>query len=299
MDTRPRTQPDITGLILTSLDQRWEKYRKELSRCRRQCSERAVHDLRVAGRRLISVLEIIATCAGGRDVEDLRSRVRKRFKSMASVRDVQVQLLRAEGMRGAFPDIEPFFTLLLLRERRLLKRIERQVLKERPADLATRVQTLRARVSASLELPGMNNAAALAALGAIAGAFGNSAALLDQVDGNDVKSIHRFRVSFKKFRYRVEALLPLLPRARPELLKEMNAYQVRMGEIQDIGVFISALNLFLKSSGRARGDFLRVRQELEQRRHELVDEFLTHSREFYTFWSPEVPSRPDSVQQVV
>ena len=46
------------ALLITALDGRWENYRVQVKTCRREFSEEAVHDLRVATRRLLAVLDI-------------------------------------------------------------------------------------------------------------------------------------------------------------------------------------------------------------------------------------------------
>ena len=45
-------------LLLTALTQRYEKYLAERKRCKDEFSEEAVHDLRVAGRRLLALIEL-------------------------------------------------------------------------------------------------------------------------------------------------------------------------------------------------------------------------------------------------
>src|SRR5262245_50026293 len=62
---RARSTPGVSSranfraLTLDSLHDRWRSFRAELKRCRKKYSEEAVHDLRVATRRLISTLELV------------------------------------------------------------------------------------------------------------------------------------------------------------------------------------------------------------------------------------------------
>jgi len=48
------TKPDTTQLLLEALDTRWKTYNMELKRCRAEFSNEAVHDLRVAARRMLA-----------------------------------------------------------------------------------------------------------------------------------------------------------------------------------------------------------------------------------------------------
>ncbi len=50
---------DANTLLLEAIDQRWEKYREQIKTCRREFSEEAVHDLRVAARRLLALVDLI------------------------------------------------------------------------------------------------------------------------------------------------------------------------------------------------------------------------------------------------
>ncbi|HEX2698114.1 MAG TPA: hypothetical protein VHM28_10430, partial [Anaerolineales bacterium] len=50
------TRDRARALLLTSLDERWKTYRAQVKTCRKEFSEEAVHDLRVAARRLLAVL---------------------------------------------------------------------------------------------------------------------------------------------------------------------------------------------------------------------------------------------------
>ena len=50
---------DAGQLLLEALEKRWKNYRVELKRCRAEFSNEAVHDLRVAVRRLLAVIELL------------------------------------------------------------------------------------------------------------------------------------------------------------------------------------------------------------------------------------------------
>jgi CHAD domain-containing protein len=50
---------DAHTLLLDSLHTRWDKYKSELKTCRLEFSEAAVHDFRVAARRLLASLDLL------------------------------------------------------------------------------------------------------------------------------------------------------------------------------------------------------------------------------------------------
>ncbi len=286
----------FTGLILASFDQRWEKYRRELRRCQRKCSETAVHDLRVATRRLISTIEIISIAVDDPRLGKLRQALRRRFKESGPLRDVQVQLLRLEKVRDRYPELEQFYTLLLLREQRLLKSLDREIRAVRVGTLEQQVREVRTILPRQFEEKGA--VARTAATGAAAASFLKTVALLGKVDPDDPRTIHRLRIAFKKFRYVTESLQTVLHGITPALLKEMNQYQVRMGVIQDLEVFASSFRRYLSRVRKgSQINFLPFQQDLVRERQELVKDFLGGAGELHGFWivrDPAVQKEPKS-----
>ena len=287
LDLNRGSEPDLHSLLKESLDGRVEKYLMEVRRCQKRCSEKAVHDLRVATRRLISTLDLVSTVLVDRRLEKVRGQLKKRLRLLGPLRDVQVHLLWAEKMRGTYPEIEPFFTMVLLRERRLLKNIERLVQNLRPKLLARELSACTDRLSALLESPAMRSVAVTATIGVAASAFAKAVALRRAVDAFDPRTIHRLRVSFKKFRYVAEVLQPILPGITAKTLKSMNAYQVKMGDIQDIEVLTATFNEFAtRLRKHSSGTFLRVHQELAREHERLVNAFVESADDLYGFWEP-------------
>ena len=52
-------EPKPNLLLLEALEQRWKNYRAELKRCRAEFSNEAVHDLRVATRRMLALIQLL------------------------------------------------------------------------------------------------------------------------------------------------------------------------------------------------------------------------------------------------
>ncbi|HEX7572289.1 MAG TPA: CHAD domain-containing protein, partial [Bacteroidota bacterium] len=110
--------------------------------------------------------------------------------------------------------------------------------------------------------------------------------------------IHRLRLAFKEYRYVMEALLPVFPGLGKPQLKAMNAFQDRMGDIQDIEVLIGAVGKFAVTRGAAfPASVLNLERHLAQRRLALVGSFMKGAEAVTQFWpqgaSPVKPaSRP-------
>ncbi len=274
-------------VIVGSLDQRWRKHLAELKRCQKKCSEKAVHDLRVATRRLISTLDLIKTTHSDASLSKIRGDLKKRLNMFGELRDVQVQALYVKKMRETFPELETFLTVLLLREKRLLSQIDKKLQKVQTGSMEKNVVETSNQLNILLSSPAMQGAGSAAVTGAAGAAFTRTVDLLQNVDQTDPKSIHKLRVAFKKFRYMVEALQQLLVGVTEKKLKAMHAYQTRLGDIQDIEVLTLSVNGYAKRKKVLAVSFERVQQELARRHTELINTFMNSADELFTFWGDE------------
>jgi CHAD domain-containing protein len=294
---------DLSTLLVSALNERWRKYLKQLKRSQKKSSEKTIHDLRVATRRLISFLDIAMTVVQDDRLRKLRRSLKKRFDALSLLRDVQVQLLSIQEMLSAFPQLEAFRTVLMLREQRLRKLIDKQVKKRQSAAVAKVMRAARKKIQLQFEAPAMRSAGLTAITGAVGAAFARAVDLRRSVKPANTKSIHRLRVAFKRFRYMVEVLEPILVGVNDAQFKAMNAYQTRMGNIQDTEVLIAQLERYAQRRSRAprnvrRGRrparrvrdaaFVPILQELARRRTTLIDQFQASADELFGFWKRPV-----------
>ena len=110
-----------------------------------------------------------------------------------------------------------------------------------------------------------------------------------RVDPVQPSSIHRVRIAFKKFRYTLEIIHPLLPGFPETQFKNMHNYQTAMGEIQDVEVLLQTLDDFV--TRHTDYDPLPVRQFYQKRHTELINAYIENMNEFFTFWR-EKPEKP-------
>jgi CHAD domain-containing protein len=271
-------------ILLEAFDGRWKKYRKELRRCRKQCSEESVHDLRVATRRLVGWIDVVLLTMPDKRLRKVRQVLKTQFNTLSPLRDIQVQILSVNTMISRHPQLEPFLTILLLREQQLLKRIGKVVAAAETRMMSGVFTSVRRTMRSRLAIPAVRHAFLTALQGAAASAFTRAVDCLRRARPDNMGSIHQLRVSFKKFRYLVEMLAPLLGVTR-EQLKAMNAYQVRMGEVQDIQVLISSINAFALRRRRVRTrSLLPIHQELARHRAARIETFMRSADEILTFW---------------
>jgi CHAD domain-containing protein len=120
-----RVQPrrDFRTLLLDAVDERWETFRSGLKRCQKKSSEEAVHDLRVATRRLMSLLDLLANIHHEGTLRQAQRRLKRLLDRFGPLRDAQVQLRSVEKMLPSFPDLQGFYAYLVKRERKLVRRL--------------------------------------------------------------------------------------------------------------------------------------------------------------------------------
>src|SRR6187401_295596 len=87
--------PDTHFRSAMNLLKGWNAFSAEWKEVRHESSERAVHDCRVAARRLIAELEIVAALTRTGKHRDTVRKLRKTLKRLGPLRDIQVHMRRA------------------------------------------------------------------------------------------------------------------------------------------------------------------------------------------------------------
>lgn len=261
--------------LIVALDERWKKYRAELKTCQREFSEESVHDLRVATRRLLAVLEVLRSVAPHPRVKKARRLLKDQLDALDDLRDTQVMLVEVSEVAAELPELKPFQEHLFKREKRLLREARKSIRGLKTAGLKERL----AKSRAALEENFTGRKVTASLLAAVDQGFARAQQAYREIDAADSASIHRFRVTFKKFRYMVEIVQPVL-KGYPEIqLKLMHDYQSRMGDVQDAEVFLRALTEFAPAQ-----EFQATIKVFETKRAELIGHFMEGRDELHAFW---------------
>jgi len=273
---------DANQLLLDAIDNRWEKYREQIKTCRREFSEEAVHDLRVAARRLLALVDLIRAVAPHPRLQKIRKALKGQLDEFDALRDTQVMLAEISETIETLLELKPFQQILQKRERRLLREAEEIVENLKPSGVARRLEKVRANIAEarpSLEFDSL-------VLQAVDEAYGTVLQRYGWINPAQPATIHRTRIAFKRFRYMVEIVHPLLPGFPQPNFKRMHDYQTSMGEIQDVEVFLFTLD-DLTEAGSSES----VRRYYEQRHTELITAYIEDKGEVETFWraSPSLP----------
>ncbi len=264
----------------------WRRYRKAFKDCQHDFSENSVHELRVETRRLLALVALFHALWWDERLAEIERRLKRLFKSFSRLRDTHVQLIFVQETQERFPELARFQKALAKRELRLTRRLGRRVGKfpaRRLRKLARAVQKScqRRRKACSSHRGDWSRL-----LRHINEAFMSVIELRDQVDPQDSATIHQVRVAFKKFRYLVELLQPLLPRVTVRQIEAMHDYQSMMGEVQDIETLQEALDKFVLRKKSRLGKYLNFRDYLRKRRTALVRSYLHQADGLARFWPP-------------
>jgi CHAD domain-containing protein len=285
----PRAKPptDFRALMLDSLQDRWQSFRTELKRCRKKYSEEAVHDLRVATRRLISTLDLVDRIHPEANLRKARRALKRRLDMFGPLRDVQVQLLTIDKMLSSFPELQEFYNFLAKRERKLMQHLGMELKRVKTGKIRKSIAVAARQLEALLDTPAVQQEKRTEAILAIEMAFNRVVERKHVITPTDGSSIHRMRVAFKKFRYMVESLAPLRGRPISKQLKAMNAFQGGMGDIQDAEVLLTNVQAFARLRGiEGEVPLTRALEELSRRRTALIETFLGSADSLFTFWKP-------------
>jgi len=267
---------NVKTLLLDSLNTRWEKYEAELRTCRREFSEEAVHDFRVAARRLLSSLDLLRALMQDPRIRKLRRILKDQLDNLDDLRDVQVLLADISESIHETPILQPFQEYLARMEKKLLRRAHKEIKLLKTTDLSRRIQKLTKTIETFSEAEQDTGL-----FSAVDEAYAIVAQRYTLVDPNHPATIHRLRIAFKKFRYMVEVLYPILENFPPDNLKRMHDYQTSMGDIQDMEVALQELADFHEL---ASADHEPLRSYYKERHALALSHYFEDKGEVLTFW---------------
>ena len=266
-----------------SLHVQWRRSRKRLKQCQRRFSEEAVHDTRVETRRLLATVELLRAFIGEEDLEKARRSLKRHLDTFDLLRDTQVQMGYAGRITRTFPIAREFRTWLRRRETRFTRKAGRSVKDIKTRRLGRRIAGFEAEL-ARLRKTTPSARAFETALHAIDRSFARVADVCGKVKASDTVTIHRTRLAFKRFRYMIEALSPLLPTVTDEHRRAMRGYQSMMGDIQDVEVLSASFDKFVRSQEIDPAKARPLREELRRRRRWLIRVYLNAANKLGQFW---------------
>jgi CHAD domain-containing protein len=271
-------------LLMEALEKAWKTYLRELKRCRLEFSNEAVHDLRVATRRNLAVIQLLNSISPRPRLKKLMRGFKEQLDVFDDLRDTQVILAEISETIQELPQLHGFRRQQQYFEEKILTSLRRKIRKFQTSDLTRRIrkahETLEGASPEDYETPIFQ---------AVDDAYLFTKERLGCVEVARPRTIHRVRVAFKSFRYMVEIIHPLLEKFPSEQFKWMNDYQSLMGEVQDAEVFMQTLTDFAENA--AFPDLKAVRRYYERRHTEAIAAFVKEMNRLHGFWraAPDQP----------
>lgn len=280
----PRTETVAPNqLLLEAFDKRWKNYRAELKRCRAEFSNEAVHDIRIATRRLLSLIRLLNSVSPRPRLRKLNRAFKDQLDEFDDLRDAQVMLAEFSESAQELPQLQTLQEHLQTVEADLLKRLRKKIKKFDLDEISRRMKKTRESIESNSQddlLPQI--------LQAVDDSFLLARQRYGCIDPSQPATIHRVRIAFKSFRYMVEIVHPLLDDFPIENIKRMNDYQSSMGEIQDAEVIMQTLADF---PSVASFDPEPVRRYYEHRHMEAISAYIKDMNLIDNFWRP-APDHP-------
>ena len=219
----------------------------------------SVHRMRVAIRRMRSLLRLIPDHYQARTARQLQSGLREIARNLGAVRDLDVLILDLERFAASLPRAEqaPLRSVVQRLDQRRIKRRQRinrlfdskgyaRILRRLKRFANRRGQGARRidrRAPRELRhvLPVLlhQRLASVRAYDAL-------------LPAGDVEDLHDLRVEFKQLRYALEFFQPILGASAAPYLRHVRAMQDLLGRIQDISVFIEAISRLKKLTAEER-----------------------------------------------
>jgi CHAD domain-containing protein len=226
----------------------------------------AVHDLRVAIRRLRTVLELSGDVFGRFRTREVRRALRDVHRATGALRDeeVLVALIRSLGL--ADPGVSSWLDVRARRERRLRAALRRAM---RSGSLQTERDLLRALLAFRVN-PARDRRLDKFARRAFATAKRDADRLRDPpVDSPG--ELHLLRIACKRLRYVAETFAPALAPEQSEVGANAARLQGRLGDLHDIDVAFESIGRARSLRGPSRAALVKA---LRARRDERVAAYL-------------------------
>jgi CHAD domain-containing protein len=256
--------------------------------------QEAIHDLRVAIRRLRTLLKLARPVFGRHHADAVRAAFTIVHRATGALRDEEVL---DETLDGITTD-SPAFVGWKLRRRARERSLRRGVLARlRAGDLTRARQLLKSLVTLPID-PKRDRPAGKLARRSVERARRNVEALRD-VPTRDAVGLHELRIAYKELRYATELLAPALPSDLAAMAEPAARFQKRLGEIHDADMALATLNRARGLHGAVQAE---VRAQLEALREKRVGKYVAEMAPQASDPEPaenaEVPGPPASDTQL-
>jgi CHAD domain-containing protein len=232
----------------------------------------------VATRRLLALLDLLRALNDGIKTKTMRRILKGQLDNLDELRDTQVLLANIAAIVESNPLLRPFEEHLQRREKKLMRAARKEIKSLKTAELASRMRKLNESI-AELQPDGLNP------LTAVDKTYARVVQRHEKINPDKPATIHRLRIAFKKFRYMVESIHPILEDFPPDRRKRMHNYQTAMGEFQDAEVALQEFSEFKKHAPNGY-DPKPIHAYYKERHALVISHFIENKGEVFAFWRP-------------
>lgn len=236
------------SFLSNALDKRYLQYRQMFHEAQLHLSEQTVHDLRVALRRLLTVLMLLKKLIPDIRLKKTIKQLKKQFDELNHLRDVQVSLLEVNQRIVDLPVLSNVKIFLEAKQDKYLRQVQTKMAVVDIVAIDKRIITVK---KALMDVQHKKSIADLM-LKVVHQRYCMVSKRKNHINLNQPDTVHQLRIAFKKFRYLVEIVHPILPRITNQTLKSMQTYQDRLGYAHDSDVLLGFVYQYAARHPRAK-----------------------------------------------
>lgn len=221
-------------LLLERTTKNWDQFTREWMKNRVGLEEKNIHDLRVAGRRLMASLRLVESGCKFGPKRSMRRLIKHIVKRLGPLRDLQVHLeILDDSTRQS--GLAAFRKYLNIEEKRECRLLRRYLTTERMRKLQPRMKKALRRASQRLRKVSTATLRSRIRTSIRSHRAGLQKARRHMTE-SDPRSLHAVRISAKTLRYLLEAAEPVLGRASRAELRRLRLEQNKLGRMHDLHV---------------------------------------------------------------
>ncbi len=268
--TRARRLPTTHVFLARQLRALLVRLEAPLPRVLGRADDEAIHDMRVALRRLRVVLKLARPIFGRFHVDAIRAAMTRVHRASGALRDEEVLRETLTGL-----GIEDWGWSEWLERRRAREDSLRRIIEQRlrAGGLRQPVRMLRALLSLPVATKRRTTLSVFARKAAA-----RASRDVDELRGaptDDDAALHRLRIAYKRLRYTSEILEPGLPHDVAALAKPAADFQKVLGTVHDLHVAASVVTRARSLDDAVKADALR---RIAQNRARAIEDYLSLMR---------------------
>ena len=227
--------------LIDVFKKRWREFKHCYQIYQKDQREENLHDLRVATRRLSSMLEVICGFYPTSHLQKVREILLNLIDHFDELHDTQIMLTEVEEVLEKYPEPNIFFEYLKKKEKHLQRQAQKYIDSVNFIWVKGQIfqihYIIESQVNNDLDYQ-------IHLLAVVDDAYSVLLKRIESIDRTNTATINRVRIAMKKFRYLLEAISPTVSDVPAEELVILRKYQSIMGKINDIDILLEKMKIF-------------------------------------------------------